>query len=190
MNGIEIITLNKSNISDYATERNLLLKKAKSKWVLFLDTDEVLSLELKKEIQNLNPKNFNGFYIKRKIVFLGNEIGEDKVLRLAKKSAGIWKRKVHEIWVVKGMIKTLRNYIVHNTAENLSSYIDKINNYSSLHARENKKEGKKTSILKIIFYPGFKFFQNFLRGRGFVFSMLQAFHSFLAWVKLWELRRK
>ena len=190
MNKPEIIILNKSGITDFAKERNLLLKKSKSKWVFFIDTDEVVTKELKSEIVNLDPKDFNGFYIKRKIIFLGKYIGEDKVLRLGKKNSGKWERKIHETWKIKGKTKTLSNHLIHNTAGNLHSYIEKMNKYSDLHAEENIHEGKKSSLFKIIFYPKAKFVQNLFQGRGCIFSMLQSFHSFLGWAKQWELQRK
>lgn len=185
----EIITLKKNNITDFAEARNKLLIKAKSNWVLFLDTDEKLSKNLAKEISNLNPSGCNGFFIKRKILFLGKHIGEDKVLRLGEKDAGKWRRKVHETWEIKGKVGALNNYIIHNTACNLHQYLEKINKYSSIHASENLKEGKRSDLFKIIFYPKMKFLQNLLAGRGFVFSMLQSFHSFLGWSKLWFLQK-
>jgi glycosyltransferase involved in cell wall biosynthesis len=188
-NSLEIVTLNKSGITDFASARNLLLKKSKAEWVLFLDTDEKLSDELKKEISDLDPKNCNGFVIKRKIVFLGREIGEDHVLRLARRDFGRWVRKVHETWEVRGRIGTLNGYIIHNTASGLYDYIEKMNKYSSIHAAENIREGKYSNIFKMIFYPKLKFIQNILAGRGFVFSMLQSFHSFLGWTKQWELQK-
>ncbi|HUC94637.1 MAG TPA: hypothetical protein VMR19_01355 [Candidatus Saccharimonadales bacterium] len=187
MNNLVTVTLNKPVISNFAGERNELLRKAKESWVLFLDTDEKLSQELKKEISDLDTSDFSGFYIKRKIIFLGKEIGEDKVLRLGKKNSGKWSRRVHETWLVKGKIGTLEGYIIHNTANNLHDYIGKMNKYSSIHAEENLKEGKRLGLFKIIFYPKLKFVQNMLSGRGFVFSMLQSFHSFLGWAKQWEL---
>jgi len=190
MKNLQILTLNKPNITDFASARNELLKNAKSDWVLFLDSDEVLSEALKKEIKNLDPKDYVSFYIKRKIIFLGKEIGEDKILRIGKRNAGKWERAVHETWQVKGKIGELKGYIFHKTAENIHEYIVKLNNYSSIHAVENQKEGKHSNLLKIIFYPMFKFFQNIFQGRGFVFSMLQSFHSFLGWAKLWQLQNE
>jgi hypothetical protein len=186
---MEIITLRKDDITDFARERNLLLDKAKAEWILFLDSDEKLSESLKKEISHLDTKGFEGFFIKRKIFFLGRVVGEDKVLRLAKKNSGRWIRKVHETWEVKGKTGILKNYIIHDTADNLHDYIGKINSYSSIHAAENKREGKHSDLFKIVFFPKIKFVQNVLSGRGFVFSMLQSFHSFLGWAKQWELQK-
>ena len=185
----QIITLNQKNVTDFSDARNRLLRNSKTEWVLFLDTDEKLSKELSEEISNLDPKEYNGFYIKRKIIFLGKVIGKDKVLRLAKRNSGRWVRKVHEIWQVNGKVGILNNYIIHNTADNLHDYIGKINNYSSIHATENRNEGKHSNLFKIIFYPKVKLIQNLFEGRGFVFSMLQSFHSFLGWAKQWELQK-
>ena len=190
MNDPEIITLNNPGIKDFSKERNYLLEKAKSDWIFFVDTDETVTENLKKEIRELNPDNFNGFYVKRKIIFLGHEIGEDKVLRLGRKNAGKWVREVHEVWDTEGRIGVLKNYIIHNTAEDLGSYVAKMNKYSDMHARANLIEGKKSSLFKIIFYPKMKFLQNIITGRGFVFSVLQSFHSFLSWSKQWELQKK
>jgi len=189
MNDVEILTLKERNISDFAEARNRLLQRAKSKWVLFIDSDEKVSDELASEMSSLDPSNFSGFFIKRKIVFLSKVVGEDKVLRLARRSGGKWKRKVHETWQIKGEVGTLKNYIIHNTAYNLHDYIVKINTYSSIHAAENLYEGKYSNLFKIILYAKIKFIQNILARRGVVFSMLQSFHSFLGWAKQWELQK-
>lgn len=185
----EIITLKKNNITDFAEARNKLLLKAKSNWVLFLDSDETLSPELKEEIKNLNPGIYGGFYIKRKNYFLGQYVGTDKIIRLIKKGFGKWKRQVHETYHLAGDTEAgcLKNCLIHNTAGNLYDYLSKINNYSTLHALANKKEGKKATLFKIVFYPVFKFVQTFVKSGHVVFSLMQAFHSFLSWTKLYFL---
>lgn len=187
---LEIVILKKENISDFAKERNLALKESQTEWVFFIDTDETISKELEKEINRLDFKDYNGFYIRRKNYFCGQFVGEDKIIRLAKKDAGKWKRVVHETWNVSGKIGELKNPIIHNTADNLSDYIKKINFYSTLHAEANRAEGKQSSLFKIILYPKMKFLETFLKSRHFVFSLAQSFHSFLAWSKLWMLQRE
>ena len=106
-------------------------------------------------------------------------------MRIGRRGAGLWQRKVHEVWRIKGKVGTLKNYLIHNTYESIENAVEKINFYSSLHAEENENEGKKSGLFKIAFYPKLKFVQNTLMGRGFVFSMLQSFHSFLGWSKQW-----
>lgn len=195
-NDLTIITLNKPYINDFSIARNELLKKAKTEWVLFLDSDEALSKSLKREIlksiREPQNKQIQGYYVLRKNYFRGQYIGTDKILRLVKKNSGRWVRAVHEVFVPfdkshpRGVI---RSPLIHNAANNLRDYITKINFYSSLHAQANKREGKKPTLFKIIIYPKVKFVQSLLMGRGVVFSILQAFHSFLAWSELWILQR-
>jgi glycosyltransferase involved in cell wall biosynthesis len=187
-NNLEIITLNKPGITDFAEARNELLEKSSARWIFFIDSDEEVAPELFNEIGNVinKKRGLDGYYVRRKIYFLGKYVGEDKVLRLGKRDTGRWERAVHETWKIKGNIGQLKNPLIHNTAKSLHEYIDKINFYSTLHAEENLKEGKKSNIFKIIFYPVGKFIQNIFLGRGFVFSMLQSFHSFLSWVKAWQ----
>lgn len=184
MKTLSIITLKKTNINDFASARNELLKKSKTDWMLFVDSDEILSSQLHNEILNrIQDNNYNGFYVYRKNYFLGEYAGTDKILRLGRRGRGEWRRAVHEVWNLKGRIGELKHPLIHNTANNLHEFINKINYYSSLHAKENIKEGKRSGILKIIFYPPLKFVQSILMGRGFVMSMLQSFHSFLSWSK-------
>lgn len=181
---VEVITLKKDNIDDFAKERNELLSKAKKDWVFFIDSDEIATPELEKEIDNLDFK-MDGYFIKRKNLILGKVVGEDKVLRLAKKNAGKWERLVHEQWKIDGKVGTLKNYLIHNTANSLSDAISKINFYSTLHAKQNKKDGKKSNLFKIVFFPVAKFFESLFTGKGFAFAMLHSFHSFLSWGKLY-----
>jgi hypothetical protein len=194
MKKLDIVTLKKNDIKDFAYERNRLLKGAKGEWVFFLDSDEKLTPELSAEIDRLlkvpNLKILNGFYIKRKIFFLGEYVGIDRVLRLGRRKSGKWKRAVHETWDVGTRFGTLRGYIIHNTAGSIKEYIKRLNKYSDIHAKENSKEGKGSNAFRIIAYPPGKFFLNIIYGRGFVFSMLQSFHSFLSWAKQWELQKK
>jgi hypothetical protein len=190
MNNLEIVTLNQPGITDFAKERNSLLKKSKAEWVFFVDSDEKVSPALIKEVNQLTNElsnKYNGYYVFRKNYFLGKYNGMDKILRLGRRNAGMWERKVHETWKINGNIGILKNPLVHNTAKNLHEFINKINNYSTLHAEENLKSGKRSNIFKIIFYPMFKFVQSMIIGRGFVMSMLQSLHSYLAWSKEWKL---
>lgn len=180
---MEVLTLNKKGITDFAAERNNMLANANSKWVLFLDSDERLSSRI-----NLTTDEYNGFYLRRKNYFLGKFVGSEWLLRLGKKNEGKWRRRVHETWEIKGKVgKLTKPLIIHNTAENLHDYIAKINYYSTLHARANRDEGKKSSLFKIIFFPRWKFIFEFAKSKHLVFSLMQSFHSFLAWSKLYFL---
>lgn len=185
---------------DFALQRNFGLKKAKYGWVLFVDADERVSAGLEDEIVNAvsdpNQKS-QGFYIKRMDnvwgkLLLHGEAGNTQLIRLGRKGAGLWKRSVHEEWEIKGQIGKLAHYLYHYPHDNVFDFIANVNFYSSLHGRQNDKEGKKSNLVKIIVVPSAKFFYNFfwLRGildgmHGLVHAFHMSFHSFLAWSKLW-----
>lgn len=179
---LSIFTLNKPNITDFAFERNELLKKSKTDWVLFLDSDE----ELSAPIENLDKK-YDGYILKRKNYFLGKYVGTDKIVRLGKSKFKTWRRSIHEIWDIN-KVGHLDNYIIHNTADNLADYIKKINYYSDLHAKANLKERKKSTLFKIITFPVAKFILALLKSKHIVFSIMQSLHSYLSWTKLYFLQ--
>lgn len=186
--------------NNFAEQRNFGIKKTKGKWILFVDSDEVVTKELGDEIIQVTSNPFirtEGFYIKRQDFMWDKkikhgEMGNTKLLRLARNGAGKWKRRVHEYWNVVGRTKSLNNPIHHYPHENLKEFIKSINWFSTLHAKENQKEGKRSNVLKIIAWPKGHFIVNwilkrgFLDGtRGFVIALIMSFHSFLAWSKLW-----
>ena len=60
-----------------------------------------------------------------------------------------------------------------------------MNYYSDLHAKENLKEGKRSTLYKIIFFPIAKFFVSLIKSKHIVFSIMQSLHSYLSWTKLY-----
>jgi glycosyltransferase involved in cell wall biosynthesis len=189
---------------DYAAQRNYGLKKASEEWVLFIDADERVSEILAKEISGVitEKKDISGYYLKRVDNIWGKqiahgEIGSMQLLRLAKKDSGLWKRKVHEYWDVRGKLATLENSLVHYPHQNIAEFLKEINNYSRLHAESNFEEGKRSSLIKIIVFPMAKFIENFFIRQGyrdsvygFVIALLMSLHSFLAWSNLWILQKQ
>lgn len=186
-NKLEIITLKETAIADFAEARNKKLNSSNSEWIFFLDSDEKMDKKLKSEIlQKISSNEYNGYTVIRHNYFLGTPVGSDQILRLGKKGKGKWKRQVHEFWEINGGIGKLKNPIIHNNAESLKDYINKINSYSVLHAKANMDEGKKSGLFKIIFFPLFQFLISLIKKRGVVFSIMQSLHSFLAWSILYQ----
>jgi len=200
--GARVIAVDGDNFSDL---RNAGLKEAQGAWVLFVDADETIPVDLKNEIIQIvnNPEIKSvGFQIKRRNYFLGHEmkygeIGCDWVLRLARKTAGSWERGVHETWAVKGGVGKLKNSLRHNTAENLTDFLDKTIFWAKLHAQANLAEGKKATFWKVLVYPKAKFIGAYIIKAGWrdgvyglVYAMIMAFHSFLSWGDAWVLQRK
>lgn len=187
---------------NWAKQRNFGLEKAKNDWVLFIDADERVSKNLKNEIKKLKYYKYSGYLLKRRDYLWGGflsttEAGKMKILRLANKQKGSFKRKVHEYWDIKGDVGCLSSFINHYPHQTVFDFVKSINKMSSIHAMENLNEGKRSTVFKIIFYPIFKFVKNyiFLKGfkdkdRGLMISFLMSLHSFLAWSKLWFYQKK
>lgn len=182
--------------SNFASQRNFGLSKASNDWVLYVDSDEIVTNKLKNEILNLDFSK-NGYFIKRQNKFLGKHLkygewGDIYLLRLANKTKGKFVRQVHEYWDIKGETSNLKNVMLHKQSKSLSEFIKNINNYSLIHSIELENEAKNASFLKIIIWPFLKFGKNFLVKKGyldgtpgFVIALLMSFHSFLAWSNVW-----
>lgn len=191
---------------DFSKQRNFDLQQAQNDWVLFVDADERVSSELAREIKyqivNNKNKDMNGFYIKRRDFMWGRELrhgetGSIKLLRLAKKGAGVWEGAVHEEWKIKGKTGELKNPLLHYPHQTIVEFLQEINFYTTLRAQELYKKGVKVPWHDIILYPKAKFIYNyfikmgFLDGLpGFIFALLMGFHSFLVRGKLWLLWKK
>ncbi len=185
---------------NWAAQRNFALTKTKNPWVLFVDSDEIVTKALKTEIlEAVYKNNYDGFYLKRQDQFLGRilhhgETGSVQLLRLGKKDAGRWVRAVHEVWQIKGQVGTLSGTLVHKRDVNLGNFIDRFNVYTDLDARELIEEGKVFSPWELL-KPGgkfvyFYFFRlGFLDGfPGFALAVMMSFHSLVVRIKTWELK--
>lgn len=186
--------------NDFARQRNFALRQAQGEWVLFIDADERVSAALAAEITNykLHITNYSGFYFRRNDWFLGRwlnhgETANVKLLRLAKKGTGRWKRRVHETWEIEGRIGELKNPLLHYPHQTISQFLEQINRYTTIDAYQFYKKGKKFSLWQILVYPPAKFIQNYLLKFGFldgfpglVMALMMSLHSLITRVKLWE----
>jgi glycosyltransferase involved in cell wall biosynthesis len=190
-----IVVADPEPIKDFAAVRNAALAKAKNEWVLFVDDDEEVTPELAKEILDAaRMTKYDGYYLPRQDFFFGKwlkfgETGNIKLLRLGKKRAGVWKRKVHEFWDIKNT-GTLKNLLLHRPHKSIADFIKKANYYSEIDAREFGY----FSLAEVFLKPTGKFFLNyvfhlgFLDGfAGFVMAFMMSFQSLLVRVKQYDL---
>jgi glycosyltransferase involved in cell wall biosynthesis len=118
----------------------------KNEWIFKLDADESVTKELWEEIsENLDkiPQNVNGFYINRKVFFLGKWIRHggyypNWILRIFRKGKGMSEqRKMDEhLVLLEGKICRFKNHIIDNDQKGLTWWTEKHNRYSSREIQE------------------------------------------------------
>ncbi len=189
------------NFSDY---RNYAISKAKSPWVLFVDADERVTLDLKKEILKVifSDDSKSGYAIARLNNLLGHDMKwggwwPDYVMRLIKVDRFVkYTGELHEQPQIKGKTGKLKSYFYHITHRSLTSMIEKTNKWSEYEARLMfDANHPKMNIMR--FFTGvFREFWyrailklGFLDGPiGIIEIVFQMFSRFVSYSKLWELQ--
>lgn len=188
---------------NFANQKNWAVSKARGDWILSLDADEEISVDLAKEIKEAVKNNqFVGYLIPRKNIILGKEIkhsrwSPDTHIWLWKKDFGKWVGEVHEEVVVSGKVGSLKNSKIHNSHKTISEFIEANNKYSNLEAHALFKKGAQFSFWKMIWQSLFEFTVRFIYKRGFLdgregllLAYLMGIYKLTVWIKLWELNTK
>jgi len=188
----------------FGNTKNKALDFCTGDWVLFIDADERVTSELAEKIMNVsnNDTPTAGFLINRLTYFLGKPVRHsgwypDYTLRFFKRKSGKFSnRLVHEQVEVEGPVGRLEGLLLHNSYHNLDQYLDKLNEYSTLSAREMFDKGKKFNILDLVFRPISTFLKmlifkaGLLDGfNGLTLAVLSSYHVFVKYAKLYQLWR-
>lgn len=188
-------------------QKNFALQHASNAWILSLDADECLSEELINEILILknNGMKDHAYCFKRLTNYCGKWIKHsgwypDIKTRLFHRKMAEWGgENPHDKLILKNPTpaKQLKGDLLHYSFYTISDHVLQIEKFTNIAARESFKKGKKSSILKIILAPQFKFFRDyifklgFLDGYyGFIICYLSAVATFLKYVKLRQLNTK
>ncbi len=194
------VRISHQNWQGYAGQKSLALAQCKNDWVLNLDGDEVLSSELKNEIeQTIQANQIDALITPINDVFLGvpnsKHTKKHAKVRFFRKSKGHYdlENEVHENVLVDGQSVRAQGDIYHYGESSIFVKVEKNNQYSNLKAAEKFQKGKNPSLLKlslvmpVTFLKSYFIRRSFLNGwRGFVNSMINAFYAFLKEAKLFE----
>jgi len=193
----------------YTRPNNLMLNvnknygftKATKDWILCLDDDEVIPNELVSELKDaIGRTDVNGYWLPRKNIIFGKWIRHgiwwpDRQLRLFRKGSGSYPEKhVHEYIQVTGATGILTNAYVHYNYDTLAQFLDKMQRiYTESEIKKYEAAGYRISWRDAIRFPASDFIKLYFAQSGYkdglhglVLAILQAFYSFIIFVKLWE----
>jgi glycosyltransferase involved in cell wall biosynthesis len=192
----------------YSDWRNEGLKKAHGDWVLYVDADERVTPELKREIidlitnYKLKIKNYNAYAIPRKNIVLGREMkyggwSPDYVKRLFKrKKLSGWSGRLHEEPAFEGRIDYLENSLLHLKENNISDMVDKTNKWSDIEAKLMFEAGHpKMNVARFATAMFREAWMRLIIKRGFldgvegiIYNSYQVWSKFVTYAKLWEMQ--
>ena len=162
--------------TDIGKQRKFGLNKVSHDWILVLDSDEIVSEKLMKEIKSKieNKKlKINGYYIPYQNFFLNTPLqygGENyMMLRLFRKnSANITPSLIHEHFkLLKGKSGRLKGKIFHHSYRSIPQIFVKFTDYGIRMAKEKFLSKEKSSFKKIFIYPIHMFWARFIKDKGY-----------------------
>lgn len=189
----------------YVAQKNYAISLAAHDWILSLDADEELSVELQGEIMDYKKGeiNIDGFLISRVVFFEGKWIrfGDwypDYLVRLFRKGKGkFFGGAVHERLELEGRVEKLQGEIFHYTYKDRREQFERIEAYAELWAQSALKEGKKSCEFLAWSHAAWRFFRGYILkggwrgGRlGWQIAWANAYEVLLKYRKLAKLRTK
>lgn len=199
--GAEVVTV---NWEGFGRTKNGLIDRVHEGWLLSIDADEVVTPELAAEIRTVlaEPRGHQGFWVSRRNHFLGREIrycgwSPDWQLRLFAAGTGRFEeRPVHEALRVTGHLGRLTQRLDHYSYGDLNEYLERLNTYTSLSSQERRRQGRRFSLLRLIFDPIWTFKKMFWLKSGWrdgfpglALCALSALNALVKHAKLWEASR-
>ncbi len=172
-------------------------------WIMFVDADEEVPLELAEEIRRTldeGAEGIDGFLVYRRTYYLGRWIRyggwyPDGEIRLCRREKGRWEGGLHARIAVDGKIGYLKSEYLHYTYRDISDQIQTIDKYSRIAAQDMLEKGESFNLFKLLFHPPFRFVKEYFLKSGFrdglpglVIVVSTMFYVFIKYAKLWELR--
>lgn len=197
------VKFHKQKFLGYRDQKNLALSLASYDFVLSLDADEALSVELERSILEAKKnRKFDAYRFNRLDNYCGQWIYHSKwypdcKIRLFDKTKGQWEGlNIHETVRMKpeATVGFLKGDLLHWSLKTYDEHINKVHKFSTISAQEYYKAGKKCGGGKIFFNSFWRFVNayvfhgGFRDGfNGFVICALSAYTTFLKYLKLRQL---
>jgi glycosyltransferase involved in cell wall biosynthesis len=161
----------------YGSQKQFAIEQSVNDWIIMIDADERVTLELKNEILEslVDPKkdSVTAYQIPMSEFMFGKYVrhgGWYGYYRcsLFRKSATSIQGSVHEQIKTSGAQLKMRNFILHFSHFTVEHFIFKLNKYTTIEAKARYEEGDRSSVLKVTTLPIIVFLYKYLYQRGFL----------------------
>jgi len=183
--------------------RNFAIAKTKGDWVFILDADEEVSQSLAVKIVNsVKSGEKDYFTIPRKNMIFGKWMEHtgwwpDYNIRLFKKGKVHWEDEIHSVPITMGNGSDFPpeedNAIIHHNYKSVDQYIERLNKYTSIQAKEIWGDKKSFNWQDVVKKPTSEFVTRFFKLEGYkdglhglALSLLQAFSELVVQLKVWQ----
>jgi glycosyltransferase involved in cell wall biosynthesis len=190
----------------FVKQRNFAKQQATGEWILWVDADEVVSPELRLEMEQgvaEAPAGLQGFLVPRCSFYLGRWIRHgawypDLSVRLFRSEGNWWGgQEPHAAVQVNGPLRRLRHDLLHYNYESFGHQIRTIDKYAQMSAEELMRRGESPSLWKMLMHPLARFVKEYFMLQGFrdgmpglIIVVSTMFYVFAKYAKLWELEQK
>jgi glycosyltransferase involved in cell wall biosynthesis len=160
----------------FGPQKNRALAAATGDWVLSIDADERVGAELRQEILlAIRENRHSAFEIPRLSSFCGYFIHHsgwypDRIVRLFRRDAATFSADlVHEhVVVAQGPVGRLQHPLIHYSYRDDEAVLRKLDQYSSLGARQAFAAGKRSGLRGAIGHGVAAFLRSYLFKRGWM----------------------
>ena len=193
-----------ANFEGYGKQKNLATDKANYDWIINLDCDERLSVELQTSIISIkNNLDSNTTYnMARKTFYIYRWLNHcwypDKKTRLFNKLKTRWHdNDVHESINTNNIqLVTLNGDILHYSFDSFSDHLKTIDKFTEIGANDLLKKGKHISFISPVSHASWTFFKLYILKRGFLdgfaglsVSVLSYMHVFIKYARAYILQK-
>jgi len=184
----------------YGKQKQFALEQASHDWVLSLDADEVVSPELRTEIDGVlaGEPSAVAFRIPRQLVAFGGvlrhgDCGHAPIRLFRRDRARFSMDEVHESVKVDGRVRKLRSRLTHHGYRGMEHALARARKYSRLWAAQQYDRGRRVNLAHCLVHGAWSFVGVLIfRGgwldgrRGFIMAALQSQYTFNKYATLWS----
>jgi len=161
----------------YSKQKNFAAEQASNDWILSVDADERVSIELSTEItawkKSVDTASV-AYSMPRRAFYLGRWINHsgwypDRKLRLYDRRHCRWEGDfVHEGVLVKGPAGKLNGDLLHFPYRDWADHESHVEHYTDLAAQAARSKGRRSNIIKLALAPPLTFLKSYVLHAGFL----------------------